>query len=609
MTTGLEMAVVVACLTSMGAATPDTEVKCDPQAPSAVRLACERLRERLRGNGAGGTIRLTRTEAPQAELGDEGYAITSSGQTITVRANSDAGLANGVYTLLRTMLIENLRSPFDRTWDVLEKPVFRIRSMMVAPYSFGGQHGFSVFSPDTWAFKHWKDYIDYLRLFNLNQLGIYSMRLYDPEIPETWPNKERYAIWKQAMEYAQSLGMEFTWVQTANHVHQETWWRYPDLRTEHDSVWTGCALCYSKGRDVIRKTQRHTFEFFKDADHFMFMFSDGGGACYCDACSRDQAAVFLRMVEDAQQTLREVGSKADFVFWNWALGFWYSSIPAGIPDYLDRYPQVRQIQDNVFERLPKHIRIEDLSVVPNVFGGQRDTLKEAKERGFQTVTMFGYLMNPELPLFMFPQPRLKPMIEMIGHAKALGLDGVDGYRLAPHGRVLNDFVFMRLAWNPDLTAEQLVDEMAGYLTSNPDNRAKVAEAITALDRYWQEPHIVPTPENLALVEKASRLLDEAKAGEPSRQLEYLADLACLLPGIHRLTTPGISREEAEAVKSAMLAETTKRYILQGFGGTDYQWVQETRMYFNAFATMWAPGHALAVPLTNEVRDAEKGADK
>ncbi len=94
-------------------------------------------------------------------------------------------------------------------------------------------------------------------------------------------------------------------------------------------------------------------------------------------------------------------------------------------------------------------------------------------------------------------------------AKQAGIDGMDGYRLAPCGRILNDYVFMRLAWNPDLTAEELIDEMAGYLTENAANRAKVAEAIGALDAYWEG------KDQLANIDKAAQLFDEAKAGESS----------------------------------------------------------------------------------------------
>ena len=203
---------------------------------------------------------------------------------------------------------------------------------MVAPYNFGGAHGFSVFSPDQWAFKHWQAYLDYLRLFNMNVVGLYPMRLYDPAIPETWPNKTRYEIWEQTLEYAHRLGMKFTWVQTANHVHQETWWRHPELRLEHEHGWFGFALCYSKGRDVIRQTQRHTFERFKKRRLLHAHVQRRRRRLLLRRMFADQADVFLRMVTDTQDTLREVGSQADVIFWNWRSTGGIRSSPKRFPD-------------------------------------------------------------------------------------------------------------------------------------------------------------------------------------------------------------------------------------------------------------------------------------
>ncbi len=586
-----------------GNAATDCAVRYEQSAQRQVERACERLGEYMDVPakpevGAERVIMVQRFAKEARELGTEGYRITTENPSlITVRANTDGGLANGVYTLLRTLMIEDRRDPFEGNWQVEETPFFRIRSMMVAPYNFGFAHGFSILSPDRWAFKHWKQYLDFLRLCNLNRVGIYPMRAYDPQIPETIDNKWRYEVWREAMEYAHELGMEFTFVLTANFVPQELWWRYPELRCEHDTVWAGAALCYSKARDIIRETQRYTFEFFKGADHFMLMFSDGGGGCYCDRCSADQTAVFLRMVADVRKTLSEVGSNADVIFWNWALDFWYHSIPAGIPEYLEQFPRVRDIQEEVFKRLPRDVPFEDVSVVPRLlFPGKTDTLKRAKEEGFETVINFVYPMGPELPQFIFPQGRIRVMMDIARYSKRTGIDGMDGYRLSPATRVLNDFVFMRLAWNPDLNFEQLVDELAGYLTEKRLNRAKIADAIRALEFFWEG---VDAEAN---VTKAAALMDEVKAQEDSIQLQYVADMVSLLPGIYRLSQKETTREQADAIKKQMFAETHKRYILQGFGGTDIQWVPAAEAYFNAYVGMWMPVHLLPIPLTEEVNE-------
>ena len=593
------VAVAVMAHTFCGSAATDSGVQYEKNAEPQVERACERLGEYMAVT-AGAEIRAERVINVQRltkearELGREGYRITTEKPSlISVRANTDAGLANGVYTLLRTMMIEDTHDPFQRDWEVEETPFFRIRSMMVAPYNFGFAHGYSILSPDRWAFKHWKQYLDFLRLCNLNRVGIYPMRAYDPKIPETIDNKWRYEVWREAMDYAHELGMEFTFVLTANFVPQELWWRYPELRCEHEIAWAGAALCYSKARDIIRETQRYTFEFFKDADHFMLMFSDGGGACYCDRCSADQAVVFLRMVTDVRDTLSEIGSNADVIFWNWALDFWYHSIPAGVPGYLERFPQVRDIQEEVFKRLPRDVPFEDVSIVPRLFGGKMDTLKRAKEEGFTTVTNFVYGMGPEWSQFIFPQGRIRVMMDIARYSKRTGIDGMDGYRLSPATRVLNDFVFMRLAWNPDLSFEQLVDELAGYLTEKRSNRAKIADAIRALEFFWEG---VDAEAN---VTKAAALMDEVKSEEDSLQLEYVADMVSLLPGIYRLSQKETTPEQAAAIKKAMFAETHKRYILQGFGGTDIQWTPAAEVFFNAYAGMWVPVNLQHIPLTEE----------
>ncbi len=69
------------------------------------------------------------------------------GSDIVISANNETGLANGVYTLLRSLMIEHSVDPFARKWDIEEQPHFSFRSMMVAPYRFGGSYGYAVTEP------------------------------------------------------------------------------------------------------------------------------------------------------------------------------------------------------------------------------------------------------------------------------------------------------------------------------------------------------------------------------------------------------------------------------------------------------------------------------
>ena len=94
----------------------------------------------------------------------------------------------------------------------------------------------------------------------------------------------------------------------------------------------------------------------------------------------------------------------------------------------------------------------------------------------------------------------------------------------------------------------------------------------------------------------ARLFNEAKTGEASYQLEYTADMLSLLPGIHRLNLGNLPPEEAEQVRQKLFAETQRRYIVQGFGSTDYQWVPEANGYFREFLDLCVPVPVFTPPL-------------
>ena len=58
----------------------------------------------------------------------------------------------------------------------------------------------------------------------------------------------------------------------------------------------------------------------------------------------------------------------------------------------------------------------------------------------------------------------------------------------------------------------------------------------------------------------------------------------------------------------MFAQTEKRYILQGFGGTDYQWVPESIVHFNALTGMWTLSQSIMAPLLQTPRQ-QKNQEK
>ena len=111
---------IVLLLTVMPAADSAGKIAVHGHAPSSIplQMACDRLATYLQDCPEAGEIRTVLQTTSDPALGDEGYAIRSEGRLITIEANTDAGAANGVYTLLRTLMIEDLPSPWQRSWDL-----------------------------------------------------------------------------------------------------------------------------------------------------------------------------------------------------------------------------------------------------------------------------------------------------------------------------------------------------------------------------------------------------------------------------------------------------------------------------------------------------------
>jgi N-acetyl-beta-hexosaminidase len=122
-----------------------------PNAPTPVRHAAQRLAAhvQLPLNERGSEdlhLSIQLTDSPPGPLGAQGYRIASTEDGIVVSSHDSEGVTNGIYTLLRQLMIENRHDPFEAHWDIVEEPRFSIRGMCIAPYRFGGSFGFSVLS-------------------------------------------------------------------------------------------------------------------------------------------------------------------------------------------------------------------------------------------------------------------------------------------------------------------------------------------------------------------------------------------------------------------------------------------------------------------------------
>jgi hypothetical protein len=563
-------------------------------APTPVSHAAHRLSDYTgiplgQASAAGPAVRIELNSTLNPKIGQQGYKIHSEGGgDITIEGNSAEGAANGVYTFLRTLMIEHRKDPFSRPWDVQEKPQFPIRMMIVAPYRFGASYGFAALSPDRWSFEEWKEYVDFMRLCNMTTLTMGSERMYHPDYPNSWREKWRYEVWKQVMEYCHQVGMKFDWFISPNLVTEQSFWDNPDKRALGEAGnWYGNGLNWSQGKDLILKNQRYTLEYFRGMDGLEIICTDGGGLSFDDATGANPAAYFADATRSYMQLMREVGNDGEFIYWNWVPDIWSKVFLPG--ELVKKYPKFQTLQDDVIPLLPKNVAWLDASMLtiiqswtPEIKARGTPSLREGllvgKEHGFRPIIDFFWYMNPEISVNMFPHPLIRRGIQEARYARdEIGADGTMGYRLAPPCRFMDDYVFFRLSSDPNLTQEQLVSELAALLAEKPENRQAVKEAISTLEQFW-------TTHKLADIERAEKLLRELLPQEHSKNLEYISDGVTFLSYVVRMAQPGVTAAEKDRLKRELYQTAKSMYIFQGLTA-DIVWVPEAIRFFNARVDM------------------------
>jgi hypothetical protein len=256
---------------------------------------------------------------------------------------------------------------------------------------------------------------------------------------------------------------------------------------------------------------------------------------------------------------------------------------------LQKYPKYRTMQDDVIPLLPKNVAWVDasmLTIIQQFWEGVqargnpplREGLLIGKENGFKPVIDFFWYMNPEFSMSMFPHPYVRRAIQEAQYARdELGVDGVEGYRLAPPCKFIDDYVFFRLASDPSLTQEQLVSELAGLLAEKPENQGQVKEAINTLEQFW-------TSHKLEDVEKAEELFRGVLPEEHSKNLEYVSNGVTFLAYIVRMAQPGVTAEQKTKLKTELYETVKPLYIFQGLTA-DIVWLPEAVRFFNARVDM------------------------
>jgi len=559
-------------------------------APVPVRHAAHKLSD-ITGlsigpsDDGGRIVEIARNLEPDPTIGEQGYAIRSCDDgTIRILGNDQEGVANGVYTLLRTLMVEHRTDPFSRTWEIVETPRFRIRGMYVAPYRFGGSYGFAVLSPDRWSLDEWIEYIDLMRLCNQTTLTLVPAgRLVHPDIPQTRRDAWRYEVWRDVMAHCHQVGMKFNWLTTPNYVPPQTFWENPSLRVEGQEAggYFGCGLVWDQAKDLILDISRYTFEYFKGLDGLEMIYSETG-LSFDEATAADPAGYFADVTHAYRQILRESGNDADYIFWNWVFDLWSRVVIS--EELLDRYPKFRTILDDLLPLLPKDIGWTDASMlsVAQMFGPEirargnpamREGVLLGRKWGFEPVINCFWYMNPEYALNMLPHPYLSRAVQEATYSRdELRPDGVQGYRLAPPCRFLGDYAFFRLAFDPSLTQEDLVTEMASLLCEEPVHREAVAEGIRRLESFWLD-------HDPAELERAEHLFSEAATVESSKHLARVSGGVTFLHRIVQMAQPSTTDEARKAMRWDLYQTLKGLDTFQGIT-SDIVWQPESYAFFS-----------------------------
>jgi len=553
-------------------------------APTPLLHAAHRLSDYTgiamgRASGQQGSISIELNSSENPRIGAQGYSIqTSKEGDIVVRGNTSGGTANGVYTLLRTLMIEHRKDPFSRKWDVEEKPQFSIRAMQVAPYRFGGSFGYAALSPDRWSLEEWIRYVDFMRLCNMTTLCIVSARMYHPDNPHSWREKWRFEVWKQVMDYCHQVGMKFDWMMAPNMVTEQCFWDNPDLQTKANNAWWGSALAWHKAKDLILRDNAFMLKYFRGLDALELIYTDGGA-------HRDEPDPEFYIADSTRsymKLMREAGNDGGFVYWNWYLD--YESEVNTPPALAKANPKFLTAQEDVIPLLPKNVAWLDASMLTLIqhFGANirlrgnpplREGLLVGKENGFHPIIEFFWYMNPEFSINIFPHPYIQRAIQEAHYARdEIGADGAMGYRLAPPCRFIDDYIYFRLTSDPSLTQEQLVDEVAGLLAERPEDQQQVKVAINSLEQFW-------TNYRLEDLEKAEQILRETLATEKSKNLEYVSNGVTFLTYIVRMAQPGVTEAQRTKLKWELYRTVKPMYIFQGITA-DIVWQPEALRFFN-----------------------------
>ncbi len=545
-------------------------IKLDDSVPFSVRRACELLSEwtklPIKKEGeADNVIQIVYSDKEKInkelmDLDEEGYLIktekNNSSSKIAIIANTITGTTNGIYGLWRRLKINQTHNPLTQKWNIKEKPYFKTRGIWILLMPWG----FEELSPNVWTSEEWKSYLERIRSLGANSVMIFLTAFYHPDFPELEKYAWHYRALREAVIYGKRLGLKMNIAWNYGMLPPPLWWKYPSLRAKA-RLYHGITFCWQHREDHnILKIHRYIVEYFKEADGFC-LFAFEGGACLCEKCSHnlDQAAV--EAVQNLKKWVKEAKAGKNLMYSSWFAAAWEDLTP--------------NLREKLCARLPEDITIVDFN---------RLTLYKAQEKGHRVIDWV-FLTDPEggrENQAIFPKPRLnvtrKRILGFKEDEKLKDPQGLFIYRLTPPTRFLSDYAALRLAWNPDLTVEEIVDEVSGFLTSEKENKEMLSEAILSLEKWWQDLDEEALQESI-------ELLTKVKEKEKSDILENIWGPVSLLPFIYELSKEGVSEERKEELFKEIYQRMTKIRILRCYT-TDQWWITRAQAILKARLEWW-----------------------
>jgi hypothetical protein len=319
-------------------------------------------------------------------------------------------------------------------------------------------------------------------------------------------NEWRVKVYKEALKYAQSLGMKTYLHHSYNAVPPFFLYNHPDLeaRNEH---YRGFLACWSKGKEKIFPLTKQILNYFIDVvDGYILWFRDLG-FCGCNEC-QDYTSVVLDYIDTIKPI---VGNRSiNPCFWG------FEGIQEG---EISSRPNP-SLRDKVLDATSKDSFIivsqkEDTHYY-------LDTLEIAKNQGLN-VLEFGFFLDPEGGVEgsnILPQPKFLEIEEAVNASVDRGSDGIIAYRLTPYTQFASDWVFYQKHLSPNKTVEEAVSELGHYIYPSKSQASDFSKALLLLDNWWRE-------KDLEDLRESVRLLNATRTKEPTNT-NHLADAAVIL---------------------------------------------------------------------------------